>query len=888
MEREKVVEEELPPEERGLPPEARRRRRWLPWAVLAIVAVVIIAAVAAWQLGFFKGNQAPIVTGVSEDLRVSNVGQTINFTASASDPDGSIVSYAWDFGDGKNATTTTPTASHSYALPGNFIVLLTVRDNGGATTTNDGNLTYVVVKIRDVRTPTAPPPTGKAPPIAQAAVDNNNPGVNQRVNFNGTFSHQWVWVWHSATSGSWVVSNKDVGTYTWNFGDGSATVQGNEATAGLTNHSYGRVGNWFTNLTVQNSNGTSDYGITVRAAPTSTGVRNPSTFNSVSFGDPQFLDPAVDYETAGGEVLQNVYETALWYVGSSTTNLTGLLATQVPSTSNGGISPDGTTYSFLIRANVKFHNDDPLTLTDVAYSWQRPFIIHDPDGPFWMMDLALFNYLFSSYINSCDAGGMNAGASPANTNPCLAQTYLGDLQAALGKTPPQWITAAFAGHRFIDEPTLRAVLDAAIFANTTAGTPAGTTGVVTIRLVRPYPALLKIAAFTVMDVVDKKVVDAHGGDKFGKHNDWMDHNALGTGPFKFRAWQPNQVIILDRWDGYWRTPARLKQVNLLKVTDITTRELMLFSGQADLAAITRNHQLDVMNASGTPRPGLAIDKDQPGFTVGFIGLNQRYDVNGSLDSGFTNIPSTFFGDIHVRKAFSYAFDYNTFINNVLFGGATRLHGPIPQGMFGFTAQPKLFGYDPAAAAAELRLAADTRPGAPAGSNYCTNGFHLSLYYNAGNLNREQEALLLQKGLAATGCSNIQVQVIALQWPVFLENQQHKRLPIFFLGWAPDYADPDDYVTPFLDSTAGTFAIRTHYKNATIDDLIHSAASEVDQAKRAQAYATMQIGTYQDDVPYVWVSQATSFNVMKSWVKGWVDNPMYTNYGNGYYYDLSKG
>lgn len=40
IERERVIEEELPPEERGLPPRSRRRRPWLPWAVLAIVAVI--------------------------------------------------------------------------------------------------------------------------------------------------------------------------------------------------------------------------------------------------------------------------------------------------------------------------------------------------------------------------------------------------------------------------------------------------------------------------------------------------------------------------------------------------------------------------------------------------------------------------------------------------------------------------------------------------------------------------------------------------------------------------------------------------------------------------------------------------------------------------------
>jgi len=76
-------------------------------------------------------NRLPIASFTESAHNVSS-NEIIYFDASGSyDPDGTIVSYSWDFGDGNTATGVT--TDHAYSVDGNYTVTLTVTDNDGAT-----------------------------------------------------------------------------------------------------------------------------------------------------------------------------------------------------------------------------------------------------------------------------------------------------------------------------------------------------------------------------------------------------------------------------------------------------------------------------------------------------------------------------------------------------------------------------------------------------------------------------------------------------------------------------------------------------------------------------------------------------------------------------------
>jgi PKD repeat protein len=81
------------------------------------------------------GNESPIA-----DFTSSCIDLSCNFTDQSGDPDGSIASRSWNFGDGGSSTSANP--SHTYASAGTYDVTLSVTDDGGA---GDSRVRAVVV-----------------------------------------------------------------------------------------------------------------------------------------------------------------------------------------------------------------------------------------------------------------------------------------------------------------------------------------------------------------------------------------------------------------------------------------------------------------------------------------------------------------------------------------------------------------------------------------------------------------------------------------------------------------------------------------------------------------------------------------------------------------------
>jgi PGF-CTERM protein len=197
---------------------------------------------------------------------------------------------------------------------------------------------------------------------------------------------------------------------------------------------------------------------------------------------------------------------------------------------------------------------------------------------------------------------------------------------------------------------------------------------VKIYLKEPYAGFKFVLATPVAAIVDKETVEEHGGVVEGQANEWMTKNAVGTGPYKLVEWKQGELIHLEAYDNYWKgwDGNHVKTVIIRNVPEWETRKLMLLKGDADMVTTDTLHVKEVQGQEGVE----VVFGDS--LVIQYIGL-----VN--------DLPP--FDDVHVRKVFTYAFPYDDFIEQALYGYAIRLRGPIPKGLLGYSDNVPLYEFD---------------------------------------------------------------------------------------------------------------------------------------------------------------------------------------------------
>ena len=159
-----------------------------------------------------SGNAAPSasIPSPSSDVTIT-LGESVNFQGSASDPDGTVASHSWSFGDGNGASVEDP-GNHTYGTAGNYAVTYQVTDDAGAQSAV-ATRSITVVEVGNA-TPTA----WIESPLSDVSIS-----LGEAMNFQGSFADP----------------DGSVVSHAWDFGDGNGS-----SAADPGNHTYASTGTY--------------------------------------------------------------------------------------------------------------------------------------------------------------------------------------------------------------------------------------------------------------------------------------------------------------------------------------------------------------------------------------------------------------------------------------------------------------------------------------------------------------------------------------------------------------------------------------------------------------------------------------------------------------------
>jgi len=508
-------------------------------------------------------------------------------------------------------------------------------------------------------------------------------------------------------------------------------------------------------------------------------------------------------------------------------------------------------YEFEIRLDppVKFHDGDILTTEDVEYSFEHILVQDRSGGPEWMF----YEPLFGRYHASM--------AWPED-----------DM------TP----------------------INCAVESNATH---------VWFNLEMSYPPFLQILSQSWASILNKDFMIANG-DWPGTWNNWKSfHNPptapidvagfkmCGTGPYKLDYWTHGVEWSIVKFDDYWEGwPAPSCSRSTDRITEKVvyewgTRLADFRAGTADGVYVPRAYIAQVEGWSGIR--GL---KDMPSLTCGAIFFN--FDITTpspytGTDTWGGGIPSDFFSDKNIRLAFTHAFDHDQFIADIFKGEAETPPTPHIKGLSYAAAvwdgvTNDIYGPLDKVPRRDINLTkVEEEMKLAFGGAVWTNGFKLTIAYNAGNVPRMTAASMFEENIEAV-VPNANIDTVAVTWSTYLGEiwyypTYRSVLPIFIIGWLADYPDPHNFVMPFQHSE-GDFTYPTSYLNATVDAWIEAGIKETEDDEREKIY--WDIGwSYYHDQPSIALYQPTARRWERDWVQGYYYNSIFPM---TYYHHIWKG
>lgn len=359
---------------------------------------------------------------------------------------------------------------------------------------------------------------------------------------------------------------------------------------------------------------------------------------------------------------------------------------------------------------------------------------------------------------------------------------------------------------------------------------------VRFTLREPLASFLQNLAMPCFAIASPEAIKKYGAD-FGRH-------PVGTGPYRFVEWIPDQQITLEAYDQWWGEPKpKVRRIVYRAIKDNSARLAELMAGT-----------IDVME---DPNPADLATVDTSQFeilyreanNVGYLALNNDKEP---------------FDDVRVRRAIAHAINKQEIVEAFWGELGQVAKNPLPPAMWGYNDAIQDYAYDPEKAKQLLAEA-----GYP-------EGFETELWTmpvpRPYMPEPQKIAEAIQQDLAAVG---IRAEIVTHEWDVYLEKTGNGEHPMALLGWIGDNGDPDNFLYVLLDKdnarTPGAGNI-SFYRSEEVHRLLIRAQRTPEQSVREQLYKEAQEIIHRD-VPMIPLAHARSPIIVRKGVEGLVPSPL---------------
>ncbi len=335
-----------------------------------------------------------------------------------------------------------------------------------------------------------------------------------------------------------------------------------------------------------------------------------------------------------------------------------------------------------------------------------------------------------------------------------------------------------------------------------------------------------------MGIIPKHIYEGHDVNTFE-----ANRHPIGTGPFMFKEWVPDEKIILVANPNYFRGRPPIDRYVYRIIPDMSVQFLELRQGTLGGMTPTPDQY------NGYPEFFESYDKyHYPAFRYDYVAFN---------------LLNPMFTDVRVRRAISESINRKEIIEGVYQGLAVPATGPFP---------PTSWAYNPDVPRTPYDLANAKKLLADAGwTDHDNDGildkggkpFEFTLSTNQGNKVRESMAQVIQNSLAKIG---IRMNIRIVEWSVFIHKYVDERqFDAVLLAWNLS-RDPDCHPIWHSSNTKVGQYNFVNYKNSEVDRLIEEGRRTFDVERRKTIYRKIH-ELIANDVPYAFLVVPESLPVV---------------------------